>query len=380
MNASSPRSRSRSVSHPSPIVAVEQLAQAGVGQREEATRRDAVGLVGEPLRPHLVEVLEDTLLEKFGVQRGDAVDRVAADGGQVGHPHALAAVLADDRHPPHPVLVAGELCADLVEEPAVDLVDDLEVTGKHSPNIAERPLLQRFRQQRVVGVAEGGHRDRPRLVPVQPTLVDQQPHEFGDADRRMGVVELQRESLGKVVHRCVGEIIHDVQHVLQRARHEEVLLQQPKLLARLELVVRVQHLRDCLRGDLVLDGLVVVAGVERLQCERLHGARAPQRQHVARVDAVALNRGVVGDALDDPTGNPPDALVACIVGVELGVTAPVDRVMHVGLGDLPRVTVGQPVVGLLDLPAVVDLLVEDAELVADAVADGGRSSVASESR
>ena len=29
----------------------------------------------------------------------------------------------------------------------------------------------------------------------------------------------------------------------------------------------------------------------------------------------------------------------------------------------------QPVVGLLDLPAVVDLLVEDAEFVADAVAD-----------
>ena len=100
-----------------------------------------------------------------------------------------------------------------------------------------------------------------------------------------------------------------------------------------------------------------------------HGPRAPQRQHVARVDAVALNRGVVGDALDDPPGNPPDPLVACVVGVELGVAAPVDRVMHVGLGDLPRVSVGQPVVGLLDLPAVVDLLVEDAELVADAVAD-----------
>ena len=129
MNASSPRSRSRWVSHPSPICAVEQPAQARVGQREEATRCHPVGLVGEPLRPHLEEVLEDALLEQFRVQRGDAVDRVAADGGQIRHLHALAALFADDRHPPDPVLIAGELCPDLVEEPAVDLVDDLEVAG-----------------------------------------------------------------------------------------------------------------------------------------------------------------------------------------------------------------------------------------------------------
>ncbi len=39
--------------------------------------------------------------------------------------------------------------------------------------------------------------------------------------------------------------------------------------------------------------------------------------------------------------------------------------------DLPGVAVAQPVVGELDLPAVVDLLVEHAELVADAVTHGG---------
>ena len=62
--------------------------------------------------------------------------------------------------------------------------------------------------------------------------------------------------------------------------------------------------------------------------------------------------------------------MACVVGVVLGVAAPLDEVVHIGLGDLPWVSVDQPVVGLLDLPAVVDLLIEDAELVADAVADG----------
>ena len=42
---------------------------------------------------------------------------------------------------------------------------------------------------------------------------------------------------------------------------------------------------------------------------------------------------------------------------------------HSGPRDLPRVAVAQPLVGALDLPAVDDLLLEDAELVADAVAE-----------
>ena len=42
-----------------------------------------------------------------------------------------------------------------------------------------------------------------------------------------------------------------------------------------------------------------------------------------------------------------------------------------GPRDLPRVAEAQPLVGLLDLPAVDDLLLEDAELVADAVAERG---------
>ena len=61
--------------------------------------------------------------------------------------------------------------------------------------------------------------------------------------------------------------------------------------------------------------------------------------------------------------------MACVVGVVLGVAAPLDEVVHIGLGDLPWVSVDQPVVGLLDLPAVVDLLIENAELVTDPIAE-----------
>src|SRR5262245_11357448 len=53
----------------------------------------------------------------------------------------------------------------------------------------------------------------------------------------------------------------------------------------------------------------------------------------------------------------------------LGVAAEADRVLDVVAADLPRKAVTQPRVGALDLPAVADVLVEDAELVAQAVAD-----------
>ena len=55
--------------------------------------------------------------------------------------------------------------------------------------------------------------------------------------------------------------------------------------------------------------------------------------------------------------------------VPLGAATPVHVVGDLRLGDLPRIAVAQPLVGDFDLPAVADLLVEDAELVADAVAD-----------
>ena len=65
------------------------------------------------------------------MQRGDAVDAVAADDGEVRHAHALLAVLVDERHAANAGLVAGERLLHLVEEAPVDLVDDLQVSRQH---------------------------------------------------------------------------------------------------------------------------------------------------------------------------------------------------------------------------------------------------------
>jgi len=107
---------------------------------------------------------------------------------------------------------------------------------------------------------------------------------------------------------------------------------------------------------------------------------AKRRSQFDRPPAVADDRQVVGHPDEDPPAE-PERVVAPL---------PVFRVLDVAIGrhdagfvrllDLPRAAVGQPVVGLLALAAVVDHLPEEAILVVDAVAEAGMSRLASESR
>ncbi len=209
------------------------------------------------------------------MQCGDTVDSVAADRGEIRHAHALAALLADQGHASHPRLVAREARMHFIQEPAIDLVDDLEVTRQKLAEHRQGPGLQSLRQQGVVGVAQRRHGDCPRVIPLELPLVYQEPHQLGDRDRRMRVVELQCPLFGERLNGAVGNVVVHVQHVLQRTGDEEVLLQQAQLLTDLWLVVRVEHLGYRLRDDFLLDRLVVLAGVEGLDFKRLDRFGAP---------------------------------------------------------------------------------------------------------
>ena len=271
--ASRPRSR---VQVRDPALAhglVEQPREAGVAQRQEAPRRDAVGDVVEALGPQLGEVPQHGLLQQRRVQRGDAVDGMAADGRQVRHADAPVAGLVDQRHPRHARFVAGMALPHFIQEAAVDLVDDLQRARQKALEQRQPPGLERLGQQRVVGVGQGAPGDVPGLVPRQLALVHQQPHQLGDRDRGMGVVELRREHVGEALDRLALEV-EQAQHVLQRAGHEEVLLRQPQALADLRLVVRVEHLGERLGDHLFLHGAVVVADVEVLRSRRIRPPRS----------------------------------------------------------------------------------------------------------
>ena len=348
----------------------DEIGKQRIGERHPTARRDAVGLVAELLRPQLVEILENVALQKLGVQCGHAIDGMAADAGQVCHAHIALVGLLDDRHAPDALVVAQKAHPHLLEELRVDVVDDLQVPRQHAAEYLERPPLERLGEERVVGVGERSAGDVPCLVPGQGVLIDQEPHELGDGDCRMRIVQLRRELLMKALERHVLRA-RDAEHVLDRAGDEEVLLLETQLLAAQLFVIRIEHLAQVLRGDFLIHGAVIVAAVEGGEVERLGRLRAPQAQGVRGVGAIAQDERVVGNPMHDLVRNPSHARPLVLVDVVLGGAAEFNVHGPLGPRQLPGVAESQPFVGFLDLPAVDDLLLEDPELVANAVPERG---------
>src|SRR5262249_51776235 len=124
------------------------------------------------------------------MQGCDTVYRMAPYPGQMRHADESLAVLLDQRDAPNPPLITGKTLDHGTEESAVDFIDDFEMPGQQTAEETERPFLQRFRQQRMVGIPQSCLGDAPRRVPWNLVFVNQQPHQFGDAYGRMRVVHL----------------------------------------------------------------------------------------------------------------------------------------------------------------------------------------------
>jgi hypothetical protein len=199
--------------------------------------------------------------------------------------------------------------------------------------------------------------------------VDQDAHQLGDGEARMGVVELHRGLLREVAQAAVGGEVA-VHEVLQRGRDEEIFLAQPQLTACRALVVRIEEFADRFGACLLGAGRDVVAGVEDVELERIGRMRRPQPQRVDVLAAPADDRRVVGHRLDGFRRMPGGAVAAAVVDV-LDMAAEMDVVDHLRPLEFPGVAVGQPLVGIFLLPALVHDLAEQAEIVADAVADRG---------
>ena len=96
---------------------------------------------------------------------------------------------------------------------------------------------------------------------------------------------------------------------------------------------------------------------------------SPQAQQICAVHTIAGDRRVVGDAFHDLLGSPTHAIPALTVVVRLGAPAELHIAGDFRAHDFPGIAESQPLIRDLDLPAVADRLIEDSELVADAVAD-----------
>ena len=116
----------RSVIQPSPIASVMTLASAGLASSSQRRGVTPLVLLLKRSGKHLGEIGDSRRAQQLRMDRGDAVGAVRADDRQVGHAHLVARALLDQAHARDAGLVAGIAVPDVVEEAAVDLVDDLE--------------------------------------------------------------------------------------------------------------------------------------------------------------------------------------------------------------------------------------------------------------
>mmetsp|Transcript_35292 Transcript_35292/g.76167 ORF Transcript_35292/g.76167 Transcript_35292/m.76167 type:complete len:283 (-) Transcript_35292:398-1246(-) len=184
----------------------------------------------------------------------------------------------------------------------------------------------------------------------------------------MGVVHLNGDLLGKFRPLPVGLLDELAQEILQGGAHEEVLLLQSQELALVLVVVGVEDSREILGLASVVDSLRVAELVECLEVKLLGRKGPPKSQVVGIVGVEARDGIVIGHGLDDLATDPASPPATLVVRVVLNAATEAHWVGHIRTRDLPRHGLGKPVVGLLDLPTVDDVLLEDAIAVSDAIA------------
>ncbi len=152
----------------------------------------------------------------------------------------------------------------VVEKPAVDLEDDLELARNEEAHPVDRPTLERLGKQSVVGVGERCARDVPRFVPAQMRFVEQDAHEFRHGEGRMRVVELNGGLLGQ--EPPIGiRFPKSADRVGQRTGDEKIFLHEPQFAPLLRMVVRIENAGERFRVERLGDRGDEIAAAELLE-------------------------------------------------------------------------------------------------------------------
>ena len=248
-------------------------------------------------------------------------------------------------------------------EALVDLFNDHVHARQRQREELFVPGLQRLGQDGVVGVGHRVHHRVPCVLPRIVVVIQQNAHQFGNAERGMRVVDVDGNLVGKVCKRAVHrEMVAD--DALYRCADEEVLLLQTQQLTLGVVVGGVKHLGNGLRLCALRQCLRILPLCEQRHIEVGDVACAPQTQTADRVAVCTRDHHVVGNGFNF------FAVLVADVAVPLGpllhdLSAETDAERAVGAGNQPDFAAGQPDVGQLDLQSVNDLLLEQTVLVAD---------------
>src|SRR5262249_10848935 len=110
--------------------------------------------------------------EQAGMNRRNAIGAVRTDDGQIGHANFALGAFLDQADAGYAGLVARETSPDVVQQPPVDLVDNLQVTRQEHLEPDDRPFLERLGQKGMVRVCKSLLSDIPGLVPAELCLVE----------------------------------------------------------------------------------------------------------------------------------------------------------------------------------------------------------------
>ena len=135
----------------------------------------------------------------------------------------------------------------------------------------------------------------------------------------------------------------------------------------------IEHLGNGFRGDLLLDGLEVVAVIEDLHVEVARRPCGEKTEDVDRAPAIAGHQDVVRNADEQPPIEPHRVVATRSIDTVFEAAVDGNQTAFFGPLDFPRTGGCQPVIRLFLLIAVVDLLPEQAVVVADAVTVAGHA-------
>src|SRR5581483_5544194 len=121
------------------------------------------------------------------------------------------------------------------------LLDDLEVPREKTSKKGQGPLLQGLRQKGMVRVTEDLLGDAPGLLPLQPLLVEEDAHEFGNSDGRVSVVHLDGGRVRELLE-VVRLPLETADDVRDGGGDEEILLFQPQFPPFRAIVVGIEDL------------------------------------------------------------------------------------------------------------------------------------------
>ena len=175
------------------------------------------------------------------MERGDAVDGVRTDHGEVRHADQLVAVFLDEGANALLLVVARPLGLDGYHQVRVDVENELEMARQHAFEQSDAPLLQSLGQQGVIGVGEGFRDNRPSGIPRHLLLVDEQAHELDDSDGGVRVVELDGDFVGEICPRVARRPEMAADEIAQGTGDKKILLHEAQLLAVFGFVVRVEN-------------------------------------------------------------------------------------------------------------------------------------------